>query len=254
MSKRLRDESVGPQDLSLAEDADIHTPKYIDVDESAPEERKTGLFCSLPPHKLIAFASYPEYESHYHASHTNCCRDCKRNFPSNHFLDLHLAENHDPIVATKRDHGEKTYCCFVEGCDKICADWKKRRSHLVDKHGFPKNYDFFIVNAGIDGRRSMLRPGVDAQGHRKSSRERRGSGTIDWTQTTDATPMISATDSGVKHNKKSATPASFRAKAVQDMSSNEAIDAVTTSMSSLQFVPRSVSFGKRKGRSGFTKG
>ncbi|KAF3039412.1 hypothetical protein E8E12_008917 [Didymella heteroderae] len=40
-----------------------------------------------------------------------------------------------------------------------CSDTApKRRMHCVDKHQFPKNYDFFIINDGIDRRNSMLRP------------------------------------------------------------------------------------------------
>ena len=30
--------------------------------------------------------------------------------------------------------------------------------HCIDKHQFPRNYDFFIINDGIDRRNSMLRP------------------------------------------------------------------------------------------------
>lgn len=55
----------------------------------------------------------------------------------------------------------------MEGCDKLCSTHFKRRLHLMDKHGFPRNYDFFIVNDGIDRRKSMLRP----PRHRKYARK-----------------------------------------------------------------------------------
>jgi hypothetical protein len=46
----------------------------------------------------------------------------------------------------------------VSDCDRLCSTPQKRRLHCIDKHQFPRNYDFFIVNDGIDRRSSMLRP------------------------------------------------------------------------------------------------
>ncbi|KAF2161036.1 hypothetical protein M409DRAFT_70102 [Zasmidium cellare ATCC 36951] len=236
-----------------------HTPKYTEL-ESEHDDRQ-AFNCLLPPHSAQTFATYADFEIHYTQTHTNRCRECNKNFPSDHFLDLHLTENHDPIVATRRDNGEKTYVCFVEGCDKVCQDWKKRRNHLVDKHGFPRNYNFFIVNDGIDGRYSMLRRGVDENGHRKSSRERgrRDSSATVTTQTTDATSLSLASDSVVEEESerarpKASIPKTRSEKKVMPAKSKEvSVDAVTKSMSSLQFVPRSVTFGKKKGKSGFAK-
>ncbi|EME85911.1 uncharacterized protein MYCFIDRAFT_161546, partial [Pseudocercospora fijiensis CIRAD86] len=168
MAKRERAGSMsdGARSPDLPEEEEAHTPKYVELAEPEQAPAK-AMQCLLPPHKPLSFAAYNDYEAHYYQSHTNRCRECQKNLPTPHFLELHLSENHDPIVAAKRDRGEKTFACFVEGCEKVCSEWQKRRSHLVDRHGFPRNYDFFIVNNGIDGRRSMLRPGVDAQGHRK---------------------------------------------------------------------------------------
>lgn len=50
------------------------------------------------------------------------------------------------------------YACLVPDCDRLCSTPQKRRLHCIDKHQFPRNYDFFIVNDGIDRRSSMLRP------------------------------------------------------------------------------------------------
>jgi hypothetical protein len=222
--------------------SESHTPKYAQLER---QSNQTIIKCSLPPHQTLAFSNYQGYETHYAQSHTNRCSECRKNFPSAHFLDLHLSEAHDPIVGTRRYRGEKTYACFVEGCDKLCRDWMKRKSHLVDKHLFPKNYDFFIVNSGIDGRRSMLRPGIDAHGHRKSSRERRCSSATDATQSTEATSVSQQTG-----DVEAAAPAIAKTtESIEDA----VMDSVTKSMSSLQFVPRSVTFGKRKGKSGFAK-
>ncbi|KAF2485726.1 hypothetical protein BDY17DRAFT_322546 [Neohortaea acidophila] len=206
--------------------------------------------CLLPPHKPLNFETYAEYESHYHQAHTNRCTECKSNFPTSQFLELHIAEHHDPIVASKRDGGARTYGCFVEGCEKICADWKKRRSHLVDKHGYPKNYDFMVVDHGVDGRSSMLRPGVDAQGHRRSSRERgRSDSSVSAAaQTTDITSM-SEPNAGSSMGK-----VATEGDGVGDAGKEESgLDELTSSMSALKMVPRSVTFGTRKGRTGFAK-
>jgi len=53
----------------------------------------------------------------------------------------------------------------VEDCTKVCSTPQKRRMHLVDKHMFPKNYDFFIVNDGLGRRKSMLRPEFQHRRH-----------------------------------------------------------------------------------------
>jgi len=199
----------------------------------------------------MSFVTYAEYETHYQQAHTNRCTECSKNLPSAHFLELHIAENHDPLLAARREKGGKTFACFVEGCDKVCSEWTKRRSHLVDKHCFPKNYDFFIVDRGIDGRRSMLRSGVDAQGHRKSSRERRASSATMDTESTGATSVCKDEDEQVA----SKAIVSLEAPAqVADMAMpNASVDELASSMSSLQMVPRSITFGRRKGRAGLAK-
>lgn len=144
----------------------------------------------------------------------------------------------------------------------MCRDWKKRRSHLVDKHGFPRNYDFLVVERGIDGRKSMLRPGVDEDGHRKSSRERGERGPSVATESTQATEATDGSQAAVSEEgegagtaKGSEPPKAIQSKTEQPKSSatNTAMDDITKSMSSLQFVPKSVTFGKRKGKSGFAK-
>ncbi|KAK5122607.1 hypothetical protein LTR85_003870 [Meristemomyces frigidus] len=263
MSKRSREDSISsateaasPEILrsspSPSQEAAGHTPKYASL-EKTTEPSASTMRCLLPPHKALSFATFADYDTHYQQAHTNRCTDCKKNFPTSHFLELHIAENHDPIVAAKREKGEKTYSCFVEGCDKVCGEWTKRRSHLVDKHGFPRNYDFFVVNSGVDGRRSMLRAGVDAQGHRKSSRERRGSSATEATQDTEATSVSDQTS-----EERVNEPVVQRAQIKEEPSDDKAqpkvasaLDELTTSMSSLKMVPRSVRFGR--GRAGFAR-
>lgn len=116
------------------------------------------MHCSLPPHKgSISFSSFEDYEVHYLQAHVNRCSECGRNFPTERFLNLHIEENHDSFISARRARGEKTYGCFVEGCDRKCLTPQKRRMHLIDKHMFPRTYNFYIVNDGIDKQSSMLR-------------------------------------------------------------------------------------------------
>lgn len=256
MAKRVREPSLSihgstPEDAPSAtvEEAG-HTPKYVELEEAALTRTESVFRCLLPPHKAMSFPTYSDYESHYNASHTNRCKQCRRNFPTSHFLQLHLSEKHDPIIAVKRERGDKTFACFLEDCDKVCIDWKKRRSHLVDKHHYPKNYDFLVVNNGIDGKWTMLRRGIDSDGHRKSSRARRASSATQATQMTDDTSASQETEETVPDE----LPMTQRSMDVTKARDEDpALEAVMKSMSSLQFVPRSVTFGKRKGKSGFAK-
>lgn len=67
--------------------------------------------CSLSPHKeALPFASYEDYEVHYLQAHVNRCAECGKNFPTGHFLQLHIEENHDPLVGVRRERGERTVC------------------------------------------------------------------------------------------------------------------------------------------------
>lgn len=81
----------------------------LDSDTGDEASHRTTMKCSLPPHReLLAFNSYQEYESHYNTFHTNRCLECRKNFPSEHLLSVHIEESHDPLVRVKRDKGEHT--------------------------------------------------------------------------------------------------------------------------------------------------
>ncbi|KAJ6446363.1 zinc finger domain-containing protein [Purpureocillium lavendulum] len=200
--------------------------------------------CSLPPHKsAISFGSYGEYEAHYHQFHTNRCLECNKNFPSDHLLSVHIEEWHDPLVKVRRDKGEHTYTCFVEGCERKCMTHQKRRMHMIDKHMYPKNFFFAVTKDGIDGKRSLL---VDHGHHRRrssashqSKETRRRASTLESAQP-EASPELTNTRSQEPGSKKDATEA-------QDADMAD----LTGAMSALQFVPPSIRFGR--GRAGFAK-
>ncbi|KAG5930381.1 hypothetical protein E4U42_001627 [Claviceps africana] len=81
----------------------------LDSDTEAEGSHGNTMRCSLPPHREpLAFQSYQEYETHYNTFHTNRCLECRKNFPSEHLLSVHIEESHDPLVRIKRDKGEHT--------------------------------------------------------------------------------------------------------------------------------------------------
>ena len=137
------------------------------------------------------------------------------------------------------------YRCFVEDCEKICANPQKRRMHLIDKHLFPKNYDFFIVNTGIDRRSSMLR--THRRGSSAASRNlRRDSRTYGTTKI----PLLSdERNQGIPLSSHQTQEESSSSSTNQEAPD---VDNLTTSMSALRFVPASVRFGRGGRRGGLS--
>jgi hypothetical protein len=128
MAKRSR-EDFDPSSPE-SRDTDLVPTSDPSVDPSSPTEISTGsvkiihldsgsgvapstteMICSLPPHhQRLSFSSYEEYEIHYNKSHVNRCHECRKNFPTEHFLNLHIEETHDALVSVKKERGEKTVC------------------------------------------------------------------------------------------------------------------------------------------------
>jgi hypothetical protein len=128
MTKRSREDfdPSSPESVNIGETLTSNSPanhsssregsvKIIHLDQvDTVGSGVTSLFamlCSLPPHhQTISFASYEDYETHYNKSHVNRCLECRKNFPTEHFLNLHIEENHDALVTVRRERGEKTVC------------------------------------------------------------------------------------------------------------------------------------------------
>ncbi|TIA26834.1 hypothetical protein D6C81_00398 [Aureobasidium pullulans] len=248
MSKRLRTDSDSEEyhisSTNHPVTQNLQPPgKYAQLDPHSHSTASQTITCGLPPHEVVNFTTYGDYEIHYLKSHVNRCLACGKNFPSSHFLSLHITEHHDPLNSIKRDRGEKTYRCFVEDCKKVCSTPQKRRMHLVDKHMFPKNYDFYTVNHGSDNRTSLLKP---------EGRSRKAGGS----QVTNAvrgqspgqstrTPLAMADDMVTEVTK---------AKAEGHASPTDtSMDEIAGSMAALRFVPKSVTFGRGRQRKGLSK-
>lgn len=144
------------------------------------------------------------------------------------------------------------YACFVEDCDKLCSTPQKRRMHLTDKHMFPKDYDFFVVNNGIDHKSSMLRSGR----HR-----RKGSVTQHMTESDDRTRRRNSTRTSkgqeVTQNESADSTSPVEAGVLTPITpdADSEMDGLAGAMSSLKFIPPSVRFGRGrgKGRGGFSR-
>nr|XP_036578275.1 C2H2 type zinc finger domain protein [Colletotrichum truncatum]KAF6785476.1 C2H2 type zinc finger domain protein [Colletotrichum truncatum] len=221
--------------------------------------------CSLPPHKeAISFKSYDEYETHYIKAHMNRCLECGRNLPSEHLLNVHHEECHDSFAAVRRERGEHTYSCFVEGCERKCMTPQKRRMHLIDKHMYPKNFFFAVTKEGIDGRRSLL---VEGGHHRRKSsnvtsatESKRKSSILESSiaESSQKEEERGATEHQESASKQSATKGSTArrpttAQADPTERPDTEMDDLAGAMSALQFVPNSVRFGRGGGRAGFAK-
>lgn len=125
MTKRLRDEEFdgpsspdseiietpNPPDIQKPQATSNSTPqassKFVHLGEETGEAL-TVMRCSLPGHqRTLSFLSFDDYEVHYKKSHMNRCLECRKNLPSEHFLNLHIEENHDALVSVRKDRGEK---------------------------------------------------------------------------------------------------------------------------------------------------
>ncbi|EGD92582.1 hypothetical protein TESG_00155 [Trichophyton tonsurans CBS 112818] len=244
MSKRSRDTSPEPPDaLSSASKMISSSPsrhKYPHMEHS-PEQPNTLMHCSLPPHKGdLTFPTYEAYESHYLQTHVNRCSACAKNFPSDLLLTRHIEENHDPVMEERKERGEKTFGCFVEGCERRCSTPQKRRRHLIDKHCFPKGYNFYIVNDGIDKYSSMLKSSVPMH-RRRFSLETGGTSSRGNGVTSPGTTPLRRRDH-VQHddtNRNDVSSVNGRIGMQED-----GLDSLTKSMSALRFVPHSVAVRK----------
>ncbi|KAK7756146.1 hypothetical protein SLS62_001738 [Diatrype stigma] len=258
---------------AAAAPAEVRAYKIAGLDESAIDDNDdsspaVAMRCSLPPHRdVLAFKTYGDYEVHYSKAHTNRCAECGRNLPSEHLLGVHIEECHDAFAALRREKGEHTYSCFVEGCDRKCRTPQKRRMHLIDKHMYPKNYFFAVTKEGVDGRRSMLLEG----GHRRRASSSAtstggGGGGVGGAPTNGAAAAKRHSLRQAEALKKGETteprPSSAPKQQQQQPTASprppkgESVDVamedLAGAMSALRFVPPSIRFGHGKGKSGFS--
>jgi len=244
MTKRSRKvDDVSTEDDGNGDRASGSPAKIIelDLDNSAPAT-STTMQCSLPPHRLLSFPSAEDFDTHYAKEHTNRCASCGKNFPSPRYLSLHIDENHNPVREALAAKGEKTYACFIEDCEKLCSTPQKRRLHLIDKHMFPKVYNFRIIDQGLDKTSSLLHTGqrrrvstTDSNAHRRRA---------------SLLPSNSAVSEDTVEPSKANGYQSKREGGRGRVDGNAtSVDELEQSFAALQFVPPSVQARQRHKRS-----
>lgn len=92
----------------------VPVSKFVGLDaDDSHSDSTSDIKCSLPGHGPgLPFATYQDYESHYHKAHSNRCLDCRKNFPSSHILNLHIREFHDALTELQKEKGDH----IVSGC------------------------------------------------------------------------------------------------------------------------------------------
>lgn len=262
MVKRLRESSLSSNDdgktvlkMNMKRGPDSPRPAKVGAAVmTEPSHFTAAMQCSLPPHRdTLEFTSIEAFEIHYAQVHSNRCASCGKNLPTAHFLALHIDENHNTFREALQAKGEKTYACFVEDCDRKCSTPQKRRLHLIDKHLFPKNYNFRLVDTGIDKSASMLYEGrrrrvsTTTDPTLPDNHRRQGSGAE---QNSNA-PLCSAIPSNPNIEEQSEFVqkeiggANINSMKFSTSVSDATINELETSMSALQFVPPSVTLKQR---------
>lgn len=103
---------------------------------------KNPVQCNIP-NCLKDFDTVFAYESHYHACHINRCKECHKNLPNAHLLDLHLLEAHDAYFALQ-SRLKPMFSCYVKECKIVSNTPEQRKDHCVRDHQFPSNFRFEI--------------------------------------------------------------------------------------------------------------
>ena len=130
MGKRLRRDTE-ELDASTSFDIDSNLAASISQDEpceqnnirqpqkyaipTACDSKGYGIAiqCTLPPHQPTSFLTQSDFETHYQKDHANRCSACSKNFPTEHYMYLHIAENHDPInEVLKQSNARIVLLCY----------------------------------------------------------------------------------------------------------------------------------------------
>ena len=94
----------------------------------------------------LEFKTYLDYESHYQITHTYTCIECQRILLSQHYLQLHITEKHDPFVALTLET-KPNFECFLSRCKELFMNSKDRKHHCLKVHGFEAISNFVGSNS-----------------------------------------------------------------------------------------------------------
>ncbi|XP_048060803.1 zinc finger protein 511 [Megalobrama amblycephala] len=126
-------------------DGDIHRHMYLQNVVTAIEYEEqpptiSEFRCHIAGCKQL-FDTLEGYEHHYNSLHRNVCSNCKRSFPSNRLLDIHILEWHDSLFQVMAEK-QCMYECLVDGCGLKFKTSKERKDHLIRTHSYPADFRF----------------------------------------------------------------------------------------------------------------
>lgn len=120
--------------------------------------------------------------------------------------------------------------------------------HLIDKHLFPKDYDFYVINDGIDHRSSLLRTGRQ----RRRSSAAQLSADIEGRARRRSSALEGAIEGGKQDQSEGIAGSLVESTTITAPGSqeddNHDMEGLTGAMSALKFIPPSVRFGRGRGR------
>ncbi|XP_026873444.1 zinc finger protein 511 isoform X2 [Electrophorus electricus] len=127
------------------EDGDVHRHLYLqDLAATLAEDfqapKVSEFKCHIAGCRQL-FDTLEGYEHHYNSLHRHVCSSCKRSFPSNHLLDIHILEWHDALFQVMAEK-QCMYQCLVEGCGLKFRTSKERKDHLIKTHSYPSDFRF----------------------------------------------------------------------------------------------------------------
>ncbi|KAH8833043.1 hypothetical protein DL96DRAFT_1584430, partial [Flagelloscypha sp. PMI_526] len=135
----------------------------------------------------------------------------------------------------RQERGEKIFRCFDKTCTKLFSSPKKRRLHLIQVHGFPKEYYFSVTNKGIGHLLKKWGDGVSMV--RPAWKERPA--TVNDEEDGDVSPVEEDDE-----EEEIILHPSSRAPKPQKQTPTNGLEELEESMSTLSLVPPSIRFGR----------
>ncbi|KAI0091382.1 hypothetical protein BDY19DRAFT_622474 [Irpex rosettiformis] len=283
-SKRLRAASPSQASSSASQPSSEATePVSKATRTTSTSSSARPLLCTLPPtcnppHQPTTLANSKELETHYATYHAHVCEyeGCGCVFPDARLLELHQTECHDPIAALRKERGEKIvrdvpifalhsqvefdlaliqFACHLATCPRIFSTPKTRRLHLIQSHGYPKEYFFAVTNKGVGGLLKKWGEGASMIRGTWSARGENDGGDDDVQEETESTTEpLEQGESASSHR--------HDGPLVEDDDDDDddligetpeaSVDDLAQSMGTLSLVPTAVRFGRGAKRGGTT--
>ncbi|KAK0466844.1 uncharacterized protein EV420DRAFT_1635883 [Desarmillaria tabescens] len=201
------------------------------------------LLCTLPPtcsHKPTPIANSKDLETHYATYHAHVCEEpgCSCVFPEARLLELNAMTL---LAAIRKERGDKIFACHLTTCPKVFQTPKARRLHLINAHGFPKEYFFAVTNKGVGG--LLKKWGEGASMIRGEWKKKEGN------DDEEEEGNDTQSDTGTAEEIKIEEPSHEHDPRAGEKS--EDLDALADSMTSLSLVPNSIRFGRGGKGGGF---